>query len=593
MNLDLVRLRRAYAHGETRPSEVVRAILSRISSRGEDGVWLSLFSSERLLERAGALERLGKPERARTPLWGVPFAVKDNIAVAGLPTTAGCPAFSYLPVKSATAVARLVAAGAIPIGKTNLDQFATGLVGTRTPGKAPLNPFDPAYVCGGSSSGSAVAVATGLASFALGTDTAGSGRVPAGFCNLVGLKPTRGRVSAAGLVPACRSLDCVSIFALTVEDALAILAVAEGLDQDDPYSRPTPLNSERPIGERFRFATPDRRTRAEFGDPASETGFLSAIESLQRLGGTPVELDFAPFAEAAALLYGSFVAERTCDLGNFVATHSDSILPVTKDIICGGASASGVDVFRAQHRLAALCAPLRQVWAEVDCLVVPTYPRPVSLAEIHADPLAPNALLGVYTNFVNPMDLAAIAVPAGFRDDGLPHGVTLIGPAFSDFGLAGLASRFHRAVGKRLGATAAALPELSPRSHEDDCLPLAVFGAHLSGQALNGQLVALDARLSGPCRTAPCYRLFALPDGRPGLLRSQVGGAVIEGEIWRLPAAALGPFMASISAPLGIGRVTLRDGTETLGFLCEASGTIDALEITQFGDWRAWRASLR
>jgi allophanate hydrolase len=585
-------LRGAYEAGRS-PRDVIEGVLARIGAAGDDRVWIARLPDAALRRRAAMLAELGAEERRRLPLYGVPFAVKDNIDVAGVPTTAACPAFAYTPARSASVVERLEAAGAIAIGKTNLDQFATGLVGTRSPYGVPRNPFDARYVPGGSSSGSAVAVATGQVAFALGTDTAGSGRVPAAFNNIVGLKPTRGLISTRGVVAACRSLDCVSIFALTVADAWDVLRIAAAPDADDSYSRPATLgNAWRPAS--FRFAVP--RAPEFFGDGAARAIFAAAVERLSALGGTAVAIDFAPFAEAAALLYeGPWVAERLHAIRDFIARHQDALHPVTRAIVEGGARLSAVDAFDGLYRLEALRARTSALWREIDVLAVPTAPTIYTVAQIAAEPVALNARLGTYTNFVNLLDLAAVAVPQGFDARGLPHGATLIAPALAEPLLVGLGEALHHAAGLTLGATTMPMPEPPARSDvAPDAIPLFVVGAHLSGEPLNHQLTAIGARLLRACTTAPAYRLFALPGtpARPGMIRASApGGGAIAGEVWAVPQAALGRFVAQIPAPLGVGRVALDDGSDVLGFLCEAAAAEGAAEITRFGGWRAWRAA--
>ena len=442
-----------YQSGALRPETVIDAIYSRIAARGDDHVWISLISRQEAMAHAARLSAVQTSFETLPPLWGLPFAIKDNIDLAGVPTTAACPAYAYLPDRSATVVERLIGAGAIPIGKTNLDQFATGLVGVRSPYGVPGNPFNPAYIPGGSSSGSAVAVATGLVSFALGTDTAGSGRIPASFCNVVGLKPTRGLIPTGGVIPACRSLDCVSIFALTVEDAAAVCAVATGPDPQDAYSRPTARSrSTLPTTSDCRFGIPNR---LEFlGDTEAAHLFDHSIARLEAMGGKTVGIDFAPFAEAGQLLYdGPWVAERLAALETFVRTSGDTMHPITHQIIAGGANYSAVDTFRAFDRLQHIRAQTRQVWERIDCLMVPTAPSVYRIDAVEAEPLRLNTCLGLYTNFVNLLDLAAIAVPGGFRSPGIPMGITLIAPAFQDDLLVDVASAFLRQSGLRLGAT--------------------------------------------------------------------------------------------------------------------------------------------
>jgi allophanate hydrolase len=436
---DLRTLADAYAGG-ARAGDVLAQTLAGIDAR--DPVWIGLVPERAVFERARALDACASAERARLPLFGMPFAVKDNIDVAGVPTTAACPTFAYVPERSASVVERLEAAGAIAVGKTNLDQFATGLVGTRSPYGVPQNPFDARYIPGGSSSGSAVAVARGLVPFALGTDTAGSGRVPAGFTGTVGLKPTYGIVSAAGVVPACRSIDCVSIFARSVDDAEAVLAVAAAFDPRDPGSRPRPAAAE-PVAERFRFAVPRPDQRVFCGDAEAQRGYEAALARFEAIGGIPSEVDMTACYEAAGMLYGSaFVAERTAAVGDFARAHPEALLEVTRTIVEGGRRFDAVDAFRAQYRLRELRAQAAVLFAETPVLVVPTAPTIYTIEQIAADPFALNATLGTYTNFVNFFDWCALAVPFARYANGIPIGVTLIGPAFADATLAQLARRF-------------------------------------------------------------------------------------------------------------------------------------------------------
>jgi allophanate hydrolase len=431
-------LRAQYAAG-TMVSEAIAATLDACVDG--DPVWILRLPRADVLERARALDALAPAQRALMPLFGVPFAVKDNIDVAGVPTTAACPAFAYVPERSATVVERLERAGAVLIGKTNLDQFATGLVGTRSPYGVPVNPFDARYIPGGSSSGSAVAVARGLVTFALGTDTAGSGRVPAGFNGIVGCKPTVGIISTAGVVPACRSIDCVSIFARSVDDARDVLDVAAAEDVRDPFSRPRAA-SPPPIGERFAFAVPQPDQRIFCGDAEAERSFADALQRLEAAGGTPVEVDLTPCFEAAAMLYSdAFVAERTAAVGDFVAAHPHDVLDVTRTIIEGGNRFSAADAFRAQYRLRELKARAASIFTRAPLLVVPTSPTIYTLEQIAADPFALNATLGTYTNFVNFFDLCALAIPSGRYASGIPIGITLIAPAFADDVLAAFAAR--------------------------------------------------------------------------------------------------------------------------------------------------------
>ncbi len=595
-SLDFQTLRRAYAEDGLTPSALAEQVLSRLASPGADAVWISRVAPKQLRAAARALEeRAAAAGIAALPLYGLPFAVKDNIDVAGMATTAACAEFAYTAARSAPVVELLARAGALLVGKTNLDQFATGLVGVRSPYGVPPNPFDDGYIPGGSSSGSAVAVAAGQVAFALGTDTAGSGRVPAAFNNVVGLKPTRGLISTGGVVPACRSLDCVSIFALTVPDAVAVLAVATGFDPEDPYSRSAPPGfvpmAAVPAG--FAFGVPRPDQRVFFGNDDAAAWFEAAIARLEALGGRAVVIDLAPFLEAGSLLYrGPWLAERSAAFdsaigGNFAALH-----PVTRRIVDGGGAITGVEAFRGHHRLAALRQATERAWREIDVLVVPTAGTIYRIAEIEADPLGLNENLGRYTSFANLLDLSALAVPNGFQRNGLPTGVTLLAPAFHDGLLAALGAAFHASAGLPLGATGAALPRfVAPaRLGSYPGMPIAVVGAHLSGQPLNGELLALGARFHRATRTAADYRLYALPDDRrPGLVCRPGDGVAIEIEIWDMPVAAVGAFLAGIAPPLGLGTVVLADGGAVTGFLCEAHAVDGARDISEFGGWRAWR----
>jgi allophanate hydrolase len=600
LGLDIARLRAAYDAGETTPRAVIAAILTRIADLNDDAIWISRHPDAALLAEA---ERLADrfADRAQLPLYGIPFAVKDNIDAAGLPTTAACPAYAYHPPDSAQVVEKLIAAGAILIGKTNLDQFATGLVGVRSPYGVPRNTFDPAMVPGGSSSGSAVAVAAGLVSFALGTDTAGSGRVPAAFNNLVGIKPTRGLLSNRGMVPACRSIDCISVFALTVPDAVTVLDVAQGFDEQDAYSRRPPAGFRaalRPAPAAFTFAVPHQAELEFFGDVEAQALFAEAVSRAEALGGTKIEIDFAPWVETANLLYGPWTAERTAAVGPLLAVEPDVLFPVTRTIIEVGLAPRAVDTFEAQYRLQELAQAIRPVWDMADVLLVPTTGTAFSLAELAAEPIARNTDLGYYTNFTNLLDLAAIAVPSGFKASGFPVGVTLIGPAWHDAGLAALGHAMHQAAGGPLGATGLPQPASVVSAPGIGTFPdveLAVFGAHLTGGALNPQLRGLGGRFVRQCHTAARYRMLALPGKilRPGLIDAGEEGRSIQGEIWSLPAASLAAFLATIGRPLGLGTVLLADGGSSLGFICEGGALVaQAADVSHFGFWPAYLQSL-
>jgi len=573
-----------YADGTLTCRTVIDEVLTRIAAAGDDKVWISRVPDDALRAQADMLDAR---RSERLPLFGVPFAVKDNIDVAGLPTTAACPGFAYTPQKSAEVVQRLIDAGAIVVGKTNLDQFATGLVGVRSPYGVPRNPFDAAFVPGGSSSGSAVAVAAGLVSFSLGTDTAGSGRVPAGFNNIVGWKPTPGLLSTDGVVPACRSLDCVSVFALSCADADAVLRVVA---EPPAASPPAP-----PIGESFRFGILRPADTEFFGDAAYAALYAEAIERLKALGGTAVEIDYAPFRDAASLLYaGPWVAERTAAVGDFIeqAGEDAGIWPVTRQIVTGGRAYSAVDAFRGQYRLAELRARALAEMAGLSFLALPTAPTIYRVADLEREPVLYNSRLGHYTNFVNFFGLSGLALPAGFQPDGLPFGITLIGPAHHDRPLLAFGARWQHAVPLPLGRTASRLPPVAadPVAIEDR-VAIAVVGAHMSGLPLNGQLVALGGRLEQTARTVAAYRLFALPGGpprRPGMVRTHAGGSAIELEVWSLPTTQVGAFVRQIAEPLGLGTISLETGERVLGFLCECHATADAKDITELGGWRAY-----
>lgn len=608
MDVSIASLRARYRAGTLTPAQLIEQMWPLWSADDAHNAWIARLERERLLGYARALE--GKDLEA-LPLYGIPFAIKDNIDLAGVPTTAACPAFAYTPQVSATVVQRLIDAGAIPIGKTNLDQFATGLVGARSPYGPGRNSFDPAYVSGGSSSGSAIAVAMGRVSFSLGTDTAGSGRVPAAFNNIVGHKPSCGRLSTRGVVPACRSLDCVSIFALTAEDAEAVLDVASAFDAADSFSRAAaPHGFE--IGAAFRFGVPRNQDLKFFGNADAPALFDAAVERMRALGGTPVEVDLTPFLTAAALLYqGPWVAERYAAIRDFFDAHAQALFPVTREIVDKSRAWSAADAYAALYELKALQRRTAPVWADIEMLLTPTAGTIYTIAQLEANPIQLNANLGHYTNFVNLLDLCATAVPAGFQSDGMPFGVTLVAPAHRDVPLLHFAARLHRAGVTTMGATrlplqGAAAADASPgavptsaaastgaNAPASGLVHVAVCGAHMQGLPLNVQLTSRGARLLRVTRTAPRYRLYALAGGppyRPGMVRAD-DGAAIELEVWALPASEFGSFVAGIPAPLGIGTVELEDGSSVQGFVCEAYATRTARDITQLGGWRNYLAA--
>lgn len=543
--------------------ELLEGIYRSIARRGEDSVWIFLRPQDEVLQEALSMD-------SSLPLFGVPFAVKDNIDVAGIPTTAACPAFAFTPAESAFVVQKLRDAGALMIGKTNMDQFATGLVGTRTPHGACRSVFHPNYISGGSSSGSAVAVAAGLVAFSLGTDTAGSGRVPAAFNNIVGLKPTRGLLSMRGVLPACASLDCVSIFANTVEDANTVFKIAATPDPCDPWSRTVPkLPARHAI---VRLGVPQKLEF--FGDTESEKLFHASVEKFLTQGCEIIPVDFDPFLETARLLYGGpWVAERDYSVGDFIRQHPDDTDPVVRGIIAGGTPKSAVEAFRGIYELQRLRSTIAPVWNRIDALLVPTAPTIYRVDDVLANPVELNSRLGTYTNFVNLLDLSALAIPAGFRPDGLPFGVTLVGPAFEDKWLASIARN---------------------QSKIRDIISVAVVGAHLSGQPLNHQLTDRRARLQRTTTTSANYRLHALPTQppKPGLLRRTGEGMPIEVEIWDMPIEEFGSFVALVPPPLAIGSLELADGTLVKGFVCEPEALETSPDISHHQGWRAYLRSL-
>lgn len=582
-------LARAYAGGAS-PADVMRGVYARLRAADDPGIFIHLAPKA---EAVAAAEALGAYD-PDLPLWGVPFAVKDNIDVRGMPTTAACPAWEYIAKEDAFVVARLRAAGAIPIGKTNLDQFATGLVGVRSPYPVPLNALDPAIAPGGSSSGSATIVARGIVPFALGTDTAGSGRVPAALNNIVGLKPTLGALSTSGVVPACRTLDTISVFALSVGDAHAVFRVAAGFDPVDAYSRPIPTPAIAAPLPAPRIGVPDAASLKTFGDAAQDAAFRAAVEAAAARGAEIREIDFAPLFAVAEMLYeGAWVAERHAVIEDLIASDPEAVHPVTRAIVGKAEGLTATDAFRGIYRLADLRRAAAPIFDATDFLMVPTIPRFVTVAELEADPVGPNSMLGTYTNFVNLCDLSALAVPSGTRTDGRPANVTLIGPAGGDAMLAAEALRIEAEAAVSPGATgwpAAAAPvaDTSPAAGE---IEIAVCGAHMSGLPLNHELTSRGGRFLRTARTSDAYRFYVLEGGpplRPGLVRGKPGdGAEIALEVWALPEAAVGGFLAGIPSPLGLGAVRLADGGAVKGFLCEAAGVAGAEDVTALGGWRA------
>ncbi len=587
----------AYRRGAVQPQDIVARSFERIRAHDDPAIFIALREEAVVVAEARALVRGGDKT---LPLYGIPVAIKDNIDVKGLPTTAGCPAYSYRPNKDATCVARLRQAGALVLGKTNLDQFATGLVGVRTPYGIGRNLFDQNLIPGGSSAGSALAVGAGLAPLALGTDTAGSGRVPAAFSNIVGLKPSCGLVSTAGVVPACRTLDCVSVLALTVDDAMAMLRAIAGPDPADPFSRPRPVHGVGPMPDRLKLGVPLPGQRLFFGDRVSEAAYDAALARLSALGAKIVEIDVEPFYATARLLYeGPWVAERYLTARALIASSPESLHPVTRQVILSGAHGTAADAFAAFYQLEELRRVCDQAFRAIDTLVLPTAPTIYAIDEVVADPIGLNSRLGTYTNFVNLLDMCGLAVPASMRADGIPFGVTLLAPAGEDAALAAIGRAFHAATGLPLGALQypqppLAVPSVAPAEGE---IPIAVVGAHLSGMPLNGELRAAGGRLIERTATAPHYRLYALAGTqppKPGLLRVQKrAGVAIEVEVWALSEAAFGRFVAAVPSPLSIGTLELDSGRSVKGFLVEAEAVAGARDISSFGGWRAFMAQAK
>lgn len=592
-DLRLDSVRAAYQDGRQTPRQLILALREKAAALNPDyHLFIHLLSAAELEPYLAALEHRDLND---LPLYGVPFAIKDNIDLAGIPTTAACPAFAYTPERSATIVEQLIGLGAIPLGKTNLDQFATGLNGSRSPYGACPNSVLAEYPSGGSSAGSSLAVALGVASFALGTDTAGSGRVPAALNNLVGLKASKGLISTAGVVPACRTLDCVTTFTATAREASQLLGLVARLDPHDEYSRSNPLwNDASAFGapRPFRFGVPRAQDLAFFGCEQGPLLFGDAIDHLTAMGGEAVTLDLSPFLEAARLLYdGPWVAERYSVAGELMEQNPEAVLPVIRAVLSKAPAVTGVQTFRAHYRLQALKALCDKALEGLDCVVTPSIGRPVTLAELEAEPVLRNSELGYYTNFMNLLDYAAVAVPSAFMDNGLPWGVTLFGRVFTDHYLLSLADALQRHTG--LPVIGGHAPNLSAPATvaRSDMARLVVCGAHLDGLALNWQLKQRGGRLLEVTQSSADYQLYALAGGppfRPGMLRVAQGGVAIAVEVWELPSRELGSFLTGIPAPLGLGKVQLADGRWESGFICEPYGLEGATDISHLGGWRAY-----
>ncbi|MEE5081016.1 allophanate hydrolase [Pseudomonas alliivorans] len=589
LRLDCVRA--AYQSGAVSPRQLILSLQEKAAELNPGyHLFIHLLSPDELEPYLAALE---SRELKDLPLYGMPFAIKDNIDLAGIPTTAACPDYAYTPERSATIVEQLIALGAVPMGKTNLDQFATGLNGSRSPYGPCPNSVLKEYPSGGSSSGSSLAVALGVSSFSLGTDTAGSGRVPAALNNLVGTKASKGLISTAGVVPACRTQDCVSLFTATAREASELLGLVAKLDPRDEYSRRNPAwNDATAFGapRPFRFGVPRAQDLEFFGCVQGPLLFSDAIDHLTALGGEAVTLDLSPFLEAASLLYdGPWVAERYSVAGQLMEENPAAVLPVIRAVLAKAPAVTGVETFRAQYRLQALKAICDKALEGVDCVVTPSIGRPMTSAELLAEPVLRNSELGYYTNFVNLLDYAAVAVPSTFMDNGLPWGVTLFGRAFTDQYLLSLADAFQRHTA--LPLISGNTPSAPTTVARNDRVRLVVCGAHLDGLALNGQLKQRGARLLEATQSSPDYQLYALAGGppfRPGMVCVAEGGVAIEVEVWELPSAELGSFLTGIPAPLGLGKVQLADGRWETGFICEPYGLEGARNISELGGWRAY-----
>ncbi len=590
-NLTITAVHESYANGIETPESLFAKLRIQALEQKEFNAWIYLLSEEELQVYLDALKL--KPISS-TPLWGIPFAIKDNIDLKNIPTSAGCEAFTYLPEKSATVITLLIKAGAIPLGKTNLDQFATGLVGTRSPFGEGKNVFNTDYISGGSSAGSAIATALGQVSFALGTDTAGSGRVPAAFNNLIGHKPTKGLLSTVGVVPACKSLDCVSIFALNSEDVARVLDIAAQDDDADPYARGnTAFNTlpywrdERPTP--FSFGIPEQ---LDFdGNTETEALFHSACEQLRELGGQSISVDFEPFLQTARLLYeGPWIAERAWATRD---VNRSDMLPVIQEILATTQNFDVTDTFDALYKLQALKRICDRALGTVDFVVTPTTPSCYLRSELEEEPIALNSKLGTYTNFMNLLDYTATAIPVGRLSSKVSWGVSLFSHAFTDMQLLSFAGSLQRKLNLPLGATPYSLsPLVTPgRIAPELTVDVLVCGAHLSGQPLNWQLQDRGATLKAKTHTKPAYALYALPDGKRPALIQKNGGSAIEVEIWKMPMAEFGSFVTGIPSPLGIGKVTIESGESLPGFICEEGGVADAQDVSTFGGWRAYLAN--
>ena len=593
-NLTIRQLHQHYTEGDFTPEQLVKYQLQEAQLHLSDNSWIHLMSIEEVQPYIDALKDHYVDD---LPLYGIPFAIKDNIDLVGIATTAACEAFKYIADSSAHVVERLIAAGAIPIGKTNLDQFATGLVGTRSPYGVTHNAFNPEYISGGSSAGSAVVVSQGLVTFSLGTDTAGSGRIPAAFNNIIGMKPTRGLLSCSGVVPACKSLDCVSLFATTTEDLQQIFSVCSDFDITDAYARVNKSENANVVlpqtRKEFTFAVPKDSQLQFFGNKDYEKLFTRAVAQLESLGGKKKEIDYDPFNDAALLLYqGPWVSERYIACQPLIDEHPEALLEVTRGIISQGRDKTAVDAFQSQYKLSACKHVTDAVLSSCDFLLTPTAGTIYRIDEVNNNPVELNSNLGYYTNYMNLLDYASIAVPADFTDDGLPFGVTLVSNAFCDQHLLAYAQLLQQTKNLTLGSTGWETPVIEPDlSARSEFSHIVVCGAHMSGLSLNHQLTERGAILIKACKSAAHYKLIALPGGppqRPGMIKVEMDGKAIDVEVWSLPTKQLGSFLQGIPHPLGLGKVELEDGEWETGFICESYIERQSTDISEFGGWRKY-----
>ncbi|BBN59061.1 allophanate hydrolase [Hydrogenovibrio marinus] len=591
-DLRISSLRQAYADGELSPRELMTLLVEKAESYEDHNIFIHLLSDEEL---EPYLTRLEACDPSSHPLWGIPFVIKDNIDLAGVPTTAACPEYAYVPEASATVAQLLVDAGAIPLGKANMDQFATGLVGTRSPYGVCHNAFDFNMISGGSSSGSAVSVALNLCSFSLGTDTAGSGRVPAAFNNLIGLKPSKGLLSTKGVVPAVRSQDVVSVFALNSQDAYEVFEVAAQADAEDEFSRKEMDLMPPAWGARPVLGIPSSETISFAGDEQAEKHFYDSIAELKKQGYEVKEINFQPWLDTAKLLYeGAWVAERYVAIEAFMEEFENVMDPSVGAIIAGARKLSAADAYKGSYALQKAQALTASLWQDIDCMLTPTTPTIYSIEQMQSDPIKLNSVLGTYTNFMNLLDYAALAMPTGFREDGLPIGLTMFAPAGTDRLLMKLADKLHGHFVPTSGAKET--PVTTTHSEffaNPHAIPLAVVGAHLTGFPLNGQLIERGAKLLQTTKTAPKYNFYELserPILKPGLVKNEAAGVSIEVEVWAMPKQHLGSFLALIPSPLGLGKVELINGTQVVGFVCEPYGIEGAKSISLTGGWRNWMA---